>query len=258
MMNIHTKRTTRAVISAALVTLAAGCSDAPAGPWQSTQEVKAERGIEVVKDNFVRTEMPFVATGNETLTRREVRARDGQLYVIESIRDASGLPREVRVSRNGLSVARLSNAWRRTNDGYALEQQRLTRFVSGRASTMMDSRGGGGVNALAGGPFVVRAFDARASQGRESGVRSASRLRSLEYDGSTDGGGCDKEAQTVEAAIDDWLYSVVLLGGVAITTNPIATWTAYAYQLKKYRDLTRAEAALDLCVANAGKVVDEV
>ncbi len=258
MTNTQTIRTARAVVGAVLLTLASACADAPAGPWQSRQDVKTERGIEVVKDNFVRTETPFVATGSEMVTRRELRARDGQLYVIESIRDASGLPREVRVSRNGLSVARLSNSWRRTSAGYALEQQRLTRFVSGRASTMMDSRGGGGVDALAGGPFVVRAVDARASQGSDAGVRSARRLRSLEYDGSTDGGGCDKEAQAVEGAIDEWLYSIVLLGGATLTTNPLATWSAYAYQLKKYRDLTRTEAALDTCVANAGKVVDEM
>lgn len=258
MTNIHAVRTARAVIGAVLVTLAAACSDAPAGPWQANQEGKAERAVEVVKDNFVRAETPFIATGNEVLTRREVRARDGQLYVIESIRDAGGLSREVRVSRGGQSVARLSNAWRRTATGYVLEHQRMTRYVSGRASAMVDSRSGGGVYALAGGPIVVRAREALASRGGASGVRPAARLRSLEYDGSTDGGGCDKEAQAVESAIDEWLYSVVLLGGVTITANPLATWSAYAYQLKKYRDLTRTEAALDTCVANAGKVVDEV
>ncbi|MHB0962660.1 MAG: hypothetical protein ACYC5V_05570 [Gemmatimonadaceae bacterium] len=258
MTNTQTIRTARAFVGAALITLASACADAPAGPWQSRQDVKTERGIEVVKDNFVRAETPFVATGSETLTRREVRARDGQLYVIESIRDASGLPREVRVSRNGLSVARLSNAWRRTSAGYALEQQRLTRFVSGRASTMMDSRAGGGVDALAGGAFVVRTVDSRASQGSDAGVRSARRLRSLEYDGSTDGGGCDKEAQAVEAAIDEWLYAVVAMAGGTLTGNPIVAWSGYAYQLKKYRDLTRTEAALDACVAKAGNPVDEM
>lgn len=258
MTNTQTIRTARAVVGAALLTLASACADAPAGPWPSRQDVKTERGMQVVKDNYVRAETPFVATGNEMLTRREVRARDGQLYVIESIRDASGLPREVRVSRNGLSVARLSNSWRRTTAGYALEQQRLTRFVSGRASLMMDSRAGGGVNALAGGPLEVRAVDARAGQGSDAGVRAARRLRSLEYDGSIDGGGCDAEARAVEDAIDSWLYSVVALAGATVTANPIATWSAYAYQLKKYRDLTRTEATLDECVAKAGNPVDEM
>jgi hypothetical protein len=256
MMDIHTKRSARAVIGAALVTLAVGCSDAPAGPWQSRQDVKVEKGIEVVKDNLVRTEMPFVATGNEMVTRREVRARDGQLYVIESIRDASGLPREVRVSRGGQSVARVSNSWRRTAVGFELEHQRMTQYTAGRAATIMDSRSGGGVHALAGGPVVMRVRDAQSGLGGADGVRPSPRLRSLEVDGSTDGG-CDAEARAVEAAIDDWLYSVVVLAGATVTANPIATWSAYAYQLKKYRDLTRTEAALDECVARAGKVPDE-
>ena len=257
MTNIQTVRTVRAVIGAALVTLAAACSDAPAGPWQGKQEKKAERAVELVKDDFVRAETPFTATGNEVLTRREVRARDGQLYVIESIREVGGLPREVRVSRNGQAVARLSNAWRRTNIGYALEQQRLTRFLDGRASAMMDSRSGGGVYALAGGPVEVRVRDARASRVDAAGVRPATRLRSLEYDGSTDGG-CDAEARAVEAAIDEWLYSVVAMAGGTLTGNPIVAWSAYAYQLKKYRDLSRTEATLDACVAKAGRTVDEM
>ncbi len=256
MMENHTKRMARAVIGAALVTLAAGCSDAPAGPWQAKQDGKAERAVEAVKDDFVRTDMPFVATGNERLTRREVRARDGQLYVIESIRDASGLPREVRVSRGGQSVARLSNSWHRTAAGYELEHQRMTRYASGRAAAIMDSRSGGGVYALAGGPVVMHAREALSGRGGADGVRPSPRLRSLEIDGSTDGG-CDAEARAVEAAIDDWLYSVIVLAGATITANPIATWSAYAYQLKKYRDLTRTEAALDECVARAGKPVDE-
>ncbi|MDP1892509.1 MAG: hypothetical protein Q8K55_16610 [Gemmatimonadaceae bacterium] len=258
MTNIQTVRTVRAVIGAALVTLAAACSDAPAGPWQARQDAEADRAVERVKDDFVRTETPFIAGGNEMLTRREVRGRDGQRYVIESIRDASGLPREVRVSRNGQSVARMSNAWRRAGAGYVLEHQRMTQYTSGRASAVVDSRSGGGVYALAGGPIVAHARVAAASRADAAGVRSATRLRSLEYDGSTDGGGCDAEARAVESAIDDWLYSVVVLAGATVTANPIATWSAYAYQLKKYRDLTRTEATLDECVAKAGKAVDEM
>ncbi len=258
MTNTQTIRTARAVVGAALLTLASACADAPAGPWQSRQDVKAERGIEVAKDDFVRAETPFVATGSEMVTRREVRARDGQLYVIESIRDASGLPREIRVSRNGLSVARLSNAWRRTTAGYVLEDQRMTRYTAGRASALVDSRSSGGVYALAGGSILVGAPNARASRSVSDGIRSARRLRSLEVDGSTDGGGCDAEARAVEAAIDDWLYAVLVAAGGVVTANPVVTWSAYAYQLKKYRDLTRTEAALDQCVANAGKVVDEM
>ena len=258
MTNTHTMWTGRAVIGAALLTFAAACSDAPAGPWQAKPEGKAERAVELVKDDYVRTETPFIATGNEVITRREVRARDGQLYVIEAIRDNGGLPREVRVSRGGQSVARLSNAWRRTAAGYVLEHQRMTRYSSGRASAMVDSRSGGGVYALAGGPIVVHAREALDSRGDALGVRPAARLRSLEYDGSTDGGGCDAEARAVEAAIDDWLYSVVAMAGATVTANPILTWSAYAYQLKKYRDLTRTEAALDQCVAAAGKPVDEM
>ena len=257
MTNIHTVRTVHAVIGAALVTLAAACSDAPAGPWQSKQESKAERAVELAKDDFVRAETPFVATGNEVLTRREVRARDGQLYVIESIRDAGGLPREVRVSRGGQSVARMSNAWRRTAAGYVLEHQRMTRYVLGHAAAVMDSRSGGGVNALAGGPIVVAAREVLASRGDAAGVRPATHLRSLEVDESADGGGCDAEARAMEEAIDDWLYSVVAVAGGTATGNPVVAFTAYAYQLKKYRDMNRSEAALDKCVAEAGKPVDE-
>lgn len=257
MTNIHRMWAGRAVLGAVLVTLAAACSDAPAGPWQAKQEAEAERAVELVKDDFVRTETPFIAASNEVITRREVRARDGQLYVIETIRDNGGLPREVRVSRGGQSVARLSNAWRRTAAGYELERQRMTRYVPGRAPAMLDSRSGGGVVALAGGPIVARAREAAASRADAAGVRPAARLRSLEYDGSTDGG-CDAEVRDVEEAIDEWLYSVAAMAGGTLTGNPIVAWTAYAYQLKKYRDLTRTEAALDKCVADAGKVVDEL
>ncbi|MBA4073219.1 MAG: hypothetical protein C0497_15565 [Gemmatimonas sp.] len=246
------------MIGAALVTLASACADAPAGPWPANQEGKAERAVGLAKDDFVRTETPFIPAGNEVITRREVRARDGQLYVIEAIRDNRGLPREVRVSRHGQSVARLSNAWRRTAAGYELEHQRMTRYASGRATAMVDSRSGGGVNALAGGPIVVAVRDVAAGRADAAGVRSATRLRSLAMDEWTDGGGCDAEARAVEEAIDDWLYSVVAMAGATVTGNPVLAWSAYAYQLKKYRDMTRKESALDRCVDAAGKPVDEM
>lgn len=252
MHRIHS-RWACAVAGPVLIALASACSDAPSSPWPSARNVEPEQAVGHTADAPIRDDVPFVAAGGEMITRREVRARDGQLYVIEAIRDNRGLPREVRVSRHGQSVARLSNAWRRTAAGYELEHQRMTRYASGRATAMVDSRSGGGVNALAGGPIVVAARDVAASRADAAGVSSATRLRSLAMDEWTDGGGCDAEARATEEAIDEWLYSVVLMGGATATANPWAAWAAYAYQLKKYRDMDRAESALDKCVAEAGK-----
>ncbi len=257
MKHLISNRWQHAAMGALLITLAGACSDVPTSPIRHLPMpefpgLPAPRAADLpVLDAGLTSVRP-----GESIRRRTIRLSDGRQYVMESVLDAGGLPREIRVSRDGQSVARLENAWRRTSKGFALERQRLVRYSAGQAARAADSRDFGSVTELANGE-VVLPFRAQARRVARSDVTQAVRMRSLAEEYFGGGGPCDAEARAVEDAIDSWLLSVLAVAGTTLTGSPVAAWSAYAYQLKKYRDLTRSETALDECVAKAGQPMDE-
>jgi hypothetical protein len=257
MTHNNTPRAIRFVLTAVLAILTVGCSDVPSGPPSSGQRPDVEIAQRGAADAPMRTDGPVAAQGTESIRRRTVRLKDGTAYVIESITDAGGLPHRITVSRGGQAVARLDNEWRRTARGYVLERQRLARFDAGRATLAADSREFGGMSALVEEP-VIHAWRVGTTRATATGLSLAGRMRSLDEGAVGNAGPCDEQARVVEAAIDDWLLSVLATAGGVVSVNPVVTWTAYAYQLKKYRDMTRAEEALDQCVDSAGRREDDM
>jgi len=189
--------------------------------------------------------LPSSGAGLST-TRREVVTPDGQHFLVESVRDANGLPREVRVTRDGVQVAVLSNEWLAMAGGFTLTQQRFVRFAAGGASETFDSRAHGGVSSLIVDPISI-------DKPIGLTIHRTRTPSALDDAGWYYGGPCDAQERAVESALEDWLVSVVGMGAVTASGNIWAAMSAWAYQLKKYRDVTRAEAALDQCVADAGK-----
>lgn len=254
MNNLMQTRGVRAVIGVAFLALTGACADLPSSPTRFPSNPTfpnppaSRSGEEMAHD----ASLP-VALAGETVKRRDVRSKDGARYTIESLVDGSGLPRELRVLRNGRPVARLTNQWSRTAAGMTLERQRLVRFVSGGAPVSFDSRDRGGVSALAQGPFLLTRSAVTTVPSAPQGAVGFVRLKSVEGEYVPVCEACEAQARAVEAALDEWLLSVLAMGGATMSGNVFLAWSAYAYQLKKYRDLMRLEGALDDCVEDAGK-----
>jgi hypothetical protein len=256
MFHIFDVRTMRAARGAALLTLIAGCSDVPSGlrqplPGPSDQE----RPVSAVADRPLVEGTAISVQPGEHLTTRTLRRADGHQYQIDVARSADGLPREMSVKRDGVPVVRVVNDWRSVAGGYMMTRQRLIQFASTADPTVYDTRDRGGVSALIGSPITVaiRPRLARVVAG-EGGIARGGRIRALEdVGGDPSSGPCDGAARTAESALEDWVLSVAAMAGATLTGNAYGAWMAYGYQLKKSRDMARADAALDDCVANAGK-----
>ena len=238
MQSIQNLRSLRAVFGAITLTALAACADAPAGPTS----LKPASDAVLPKATSV---FPDAAVGLN-IVRRDVLAPDGVRYTIETAKGEGGLPSEVRVLRGGEPVALLTNEWQRTSAGFVLQRQQMVRYVAGGASKTFDTRAMGGAASMIGSPVAVNRPDSL-------GFRQTAVVRTLYGTYDLYGGPCDMQARAVESALEDWLLSVLGIGGATATGNPWAAASAYAYQLKKYRDVMRAEAALDQCVADAGK-----
>ena len=254
MNNLMQTRGVRAVLGAATLALAGACADLPSSPMRfpsnpAFPNPPASRSGDVLAPD---ASLPIALAG-EAMKRRDVKSKDGERYTIESVVDAAGLPRELRVLKNGRPVARVTNVWTKTSAGVTLERQRLVRFVSGEATARFDSRDRGGVSALAQGPVLLTRATATTGFPAPQGAVALVRLRSVEGEYAPPCEACEAQARAVEAAIDDWILSALAMGGATMSGNPFVAWSAYAYQLKKYRDLLRLEWALDECVENAGK-----
>ncbi len=260
MIHLCNLRTARAVLGAMLLTLFAACSDVPSGlrqpgPNPSTQESAVAR----VADVPIFAEPTNQGLSGTYRTRRTVRPADGHEYIIETTRGTDGVALQIQVTRDGRPVARVVNNWQRAAGGYTLVRQQLVRLDGRLAVPMFDTRDVGGVSAVDAAPLTVKVRARGQLVPGSAGVTTANGgIRSLAADDYSDGGGCDSEARAAEAAIDEWLLSTLAVIGTTASGNVWAAWTAYAYQLKKYRDMNRSEAALDDCVARAGKRPDEL
>ncbi len=251
------RRTLGFALGGILAVMAGACSDVPSAPVKQFPLPQfpnplAPRAADIP---IIDAGLPTLLPG-EKVRRRAVRLGDGSQYVLESVVDADGLPRDVRITQNGRLVARLRNEWRRTFDSFELDRQQLVRYADGSVPARFDSRQMGAVGALAGGRISFTRQVLLGVPAKSGDVRLAGRMRALEGEYFGDGGPCDGQARAVEDAIDNWLFSIITATGATLTGSPVAAWTAYAYQLRMYRALTRAEAALDQCVADAGKIVD--
>lgn len=255
MFHINNIRTVRAAFGAALLTLFAACSDVPSGLRQPLPGPSAqEQPVSDVADRPLVEGADVHVLAGERRTTRTVRRADGHSYQVDVARSADGLAREMSVRRDGVPVVRVVNDWQAIAGGYKLSRQRLIHFNEHATPTLLDTRARGGVEAVVGSSVVVEVRPRRAQPKGSSGetVRAG---RTFSLDGSADpsGGPCDGAARAMESAIDDWLISVGAVIGATATGNIWAAASAYSYQLKKSRDMDRAEAALDDCVANAGR-----
>ena len=261
----YTERWTRAAAGAVLVLLAAACADAPSAPPLATRNAPrvelptataAAEGA-VTARAFSRASRRIVRQADGSLLKIEtLAARDGRSYVVESALDLNGLPRELRVSRDGQLIARVNNDWNEQGAGFALARQRVVRFAEDGSVREFDSQSHGGIARMVGADIVVRkgtalaAFNA-AGDLRRSGFRS--------YWGGDDfgdgptSGPCDPQARAVDTALDNWVSSMLILGAAFASGNPAVAFTAAVYEVKAWRDFTRADESLDQCVAEAGK-----
>lgn len=188
--------------------------------------------------------------GGERTMHRNIVLPDGRRITIDGVRGADGLPRDLQISQEGVVVARVRNEWRTIGNAIVLDRQQLVRYDLGVVASAFDTRGNGGVEQAAGAPISVLAPPTADENGVVRKVKFAGYFADYASGGF---GPCDAQAAAVAAAMDDWLLSVLAAGAATVTGQPVMAWSAYAYQLKKWRDVMRAEAALDECVANAGR-----
>ncbi len=251
-----------------LLLVVSACADAPSAPVRAPQATPL---TELPRPGTTPTEGAAVARALSRASRKFVRQPDGSILKIESLSGAdhrayevrsligtNGLSRTVEVSRDGQLFARLVNDWTETAAGFNLERQRMVRFADDGTSQEFDSQIHGGIRRLAGAPVFVSTRSAAAAWSAASGPPRA-RLRSFYGMDDSSGdqwpitGPCDTQARAVEAALDSWLVSLAALGGAYLTGNPLAAFTAWTYEVKAWRDFTRAEETLNACVAEAGK-----
>lgn len=234
---------------AALMLVTGACSDAPSSPpLQSREAVPVTPGVGNLP--LLAPALPPIQPG-QSIERRQVLHPNGTRFLIETVLNVDGLPAEIRVSRNDQTIARFSNHWERALMGFELSRQQMVRYLPSRQPINIDSRQVGTISTLATGAVQRAGIAPGAFTANESGLLFLARTRTS-VDGEADGP-CDEQARNVEAALDDWLLSVLAVAGSLATSSPVAVFTAYAYQVKKYRDVTRAEAKLDECVEAAGK-----
>lgn len=254
-------RTARAALGAAVLTFFAACADAPSGLRQPLPGPLAqEQPVTGVADRPLVDGADVHVLAGERRTTRTVRRADGHSYQVDVARSADGLAREMSVRRDGVPVVRVVNDWQAIAGGYKLSRQRLIHFTERATPALFDTRARGGVEAVVGSSVVVAVRPRRALPKRSSGETVlAGRILSLDGSADPSAGPCDGAARAMEVAIEDWLLSVGAIVGATATGNIYAAWTAYAYQLKKSRDMDRAEAVLDDCVASAGqRTTDEL
>jgi len=244
--------------------LAAGaCADAPSAPraprMESARTIGAPNEGATMSRAFSRASRRIVRQPDGSLLKIEtLAARDGRLYVVESAMDRDGLPRETKVSRDGQVIARLVNDWTAHVSGYTLERQRLVRFAADGTTQEFDSQARGGIAQMTGADIVIpkpRVYAAlnAAPVLRQAGFRSFYGSDDSSNDQWPVTGPCDDKARAVDAALDNWLVSIAALGGATLNGNLLAAFGAWTYEVKAWRDFTRAEDALDQCVADAGK-----
>jgi len=255
MMNTRKIRIARAVFGAALITLVGACSDAPSSPLPRMPEPPR-----LNQPGLKPADVPIVAMATvellpgERLSRRVLRRADGHEYRVEMAKTTDGLVREMAVVRDGQPVIHVVNDWQRSAGTARLLRQRLTHREGSAAPVLFDTKARGGVEAFLGYPVDVPiSLRARPTTSSVAVTRWSGKLRKIEDTGDSMSGPCDAAARAVDSALEDWLLSVAAMAGATATGNLFGAVMAYGYQLKKWGDVGRAEAALDTCVENAGK-----
>jgi len=256
-------RSVRTVLGAALFLGLGACADSPSAPRDAHAASIAEAArptateAPVMSRAFSRASRRIVRQADGSLLKIEtLAARDGRTYVVESALDANGLPRELRLARDGQLIARVTNDWSEQVAGFALARQRIARFTEDGSIREFDSQSHGGIARLAGADIVVQKGAALAAVNAAGALRHSG-LKS--YWGGDDfgdwpiSGPCDDKARATDAALDNWVGSMLILGAAFASGNPVAAFSAAVYEVKAWRDFTRAESALDECVAEAGR-----
>jgi hypothetical protein len=254
MFHICNIRTRHAALGTALLTIVAGCSDVPSGLRRPVPGPLAEEGpVGAVADRPLVEGTALNLLAGEHQTTRTLRRPDGHEYQVDVARSSDGLAREMLVRRDGVPMVRMVNDWRAVAGGHIMTRQRLVEFAASAQPVVFDTRTRGGVEAFLGSPFTVsmRSQPVRSSRSLGDVTRAGRTLTIYDEYGDPSSGPCDGAARTVDSALEDWLLSVAATAGATMTGNVWGAWMAYGYQLKKYRDLTRADAALDDCVAKA-------
>lgn len=259
MFHIFSIRSVRAALGAALLTVLAACSDMPSGLRQPLPGPQGdEHAVAAPADRPLVGGADVHVLAGEHRTTRTLRRADGHSYQVDVVRSADGLAREMSVRRDGVPLVRLVNDWQAIAGGYKLNRQRLIQFTPHSTPSLFDTHARGGVESVVGSSVVVAMRPRRALPRRAAGETArAGRILSLDGSGDPLSGPCDGAARSADVAIEDWLLSVGAMAGATASGNPFAAWMAYAYQVKKYRDMGRAESALDDCVANAGRRNDD-
>lgn len=231
----------RAVCGAVLATIIA-CGDSPTINAPTTPPAASPIA------NFTLT--PKLSGGESTL-RRSITLPDGRHFTVEGVRGADGLPRDLQISSEGVVIAQFRNEWRTQGNRAILDRQQFVRFADGVQVAAFDTRANGGVETVAGGAIALPAPSVIAP---DSVVGFRQKRTTFSYLGDyASYGPCDSQARAVDAALDTWIYSSLGMAVGTATANPLMAYAAWAYQLKCWRDVLRAEAALDQCVESAGK-----
>jgi len=267
MFSINYGRTAGLTAGITLLVVLGACADAPSAPARAPHPA----AIEAPRLNATPSEGATLSRAMTRASRRYVRQADGAIlkvesltasdhraYVVHSLLGANGLSRTVEVSRDGHVIARMVNDWKETASGYNLERQRVVRIADDGTSQEFDSQRHGGITQMAGAPIFVSTRAATAALGAASaGLRAGFRsfygddASSLNHWSIT--GPCDDKARSADAALDGWLVSVAAVGVATLSGNFLTATGAWLYEVKAWRDFTRASDALDQCVADAGK-----
>lgn len=242
MFHISNIRAKRAVLGAALLTLIAGCSDAPSGlrppmPGPLAQE----RPVSDVADQALveaTTLRPFMG---ERRQRRSIRGVDGQVLVIESIVGVDGRPRASVMSRNGAFLMRVNNEWGSDASGRLDRQQAYVLGPDGRLRSF-DSRN---VSAAELATARAKLRDEAVQMTRPPSGRNLGLAEEM--------GECDAQVNAANIATWQYVTAAATVLAASATGNFLAAGIAYTAYLASYANYTSKQVDLDKCVASIGK-----
>lgn len=241
-------RIATALFGAALLALAGACSDVPSSPsGLPTRPLIPEQPIARVADvPLMDAVLPTPLPGERRL-RRKLQGPDGQQLTVESLLGTDGRPRVTLVSRDGIVMFRVENAWR--SNGWNDVQQTMYLRTANGGARVLDSRS-------LSASQMAEAREQLAVQARQLAARtSIGRIRRLEEDPGT----CDAAVKAADIAATQYMVAAVGVFASGLSANPLVVLGAYSAFLATYANYESKQADLDKCVAAAGKkpVVDE-
>jgi len=241
MIQVFKTRTALAALGAALLTLIAGCSDAPSGLRPPPGPVALDQPVSDVAD------LPLVEASTlrpllgERRQRRRLKGADGQEWVVESVVGADGNPRASVITRNGTFLMRINNEWAPDSPGRLAHQRAYVLGFDGRLRTF-DSRNVS-TAALAAARERLRADAEQLSR------PPAGRILRLEADMSD----CDAQVNAADIATWQYVGAAATLMAASATGNFLAAGLAYTAYFSSYANYQAKQADLDKCIASIGK-----